>query len=195
MTEAAGGTRFERAIAAIDAVHAEDRARDASGRPAELAYAEHMSTWLSQLAPQASEALRLAVRCQHIRRWAISRGDYPEGRIGYLRWRKEESLAHAGLAAELLAAAGYDPQTIARVQSLVKKERLKQDPEAQLLEDVICLVFLERELGAFAAKHDEAKLVEILKKTWAKMSSRGQAEAMKLELPAPLAGLVEKALA
>jgi hypothetical protein len=193
MTESASA-RFERALAAIDAVHAGDPARDASGHPAELAYAERMSAWLGRLAPEAPEALRLAVRCQHIRRWAIARGDYPEGRVGYLRWRKEESLAHAALAAELLAAAGYDAQTIARVQSLVKKERIKQDAEAQLLEDVICLVFLESEFAAFAPKHDEAKLVDILKKTWAKMSPRGQAEALKLRLPAPLAGLVQKAL-
>lgn len=194
MTEPAGA-RFERALRAIDAVHAEDPALDAAGRPAELAYAERMSEWLARLAPQASEALRLAVRCQHIRRWAIRRADYPAGRVGYLRWRKEESLAHAALAGELLAGAGYDAATIARVQSLVKKERLKQDAEAQLLEDVICLVFLDSEFAAFAPKHDEAKLVDILRKTWPKMSPRGQAEAKKLRLPAPLAGLVEKALA
>jgi hypothetical protein len=194
MTEPASA-RLGRALAAIDAVHAADPSRDASGHPAELAYAERMSAWLARLAPEASEVLRLAVRCQHIRRWAIPRGDYPEGRVGYLRWRKEEALAHAALAGELLRAAGYDAQLIARVQSLVKKERIKQDPEAQLLEDVICLVFLERELEGFARKHDEAKLVDILRKTWLKMSPQGQAEALKLKLPAPLAGLVEKALA
>lgn len=195
MTEDAEARRFERAVAAIDAVHAQDPARDGAGRPAELVYAERMSAWLARLAPQASEALRLAVRCQHIRRWAIARGDYPPGRVGYLRWRKEESLAHAALAGQLLAAAGYGEQTIARVQSLVKKERIKQDAEAQLLEDVICLVFLESEFADFAPKHDEAKLVDILKKTWVKMSPQGQAEALGLKLPGPLAGLVEKALA
>lgn len=195
MPRTAAGSRFDRAIAAIDAMHAQDPARDASGRPAEFAYAERMSGCLARLAPHASEALRLAVRCQHIRRWAISRSDYPQGRVGYLRWRKDESLAHAALAGELLAAAGYGAEAIARVRSLVKKERLKQDPEAQLLEDVTCLVFLESELAAFALKHDEAKLIDILKKTWVKMSPQGQAEALKLKLPAPLAGLVQKALA
>jgi hypothetical protein len=88
---------FARALAAIDAVHAEDPEKD-RGEPKELVYAQRMSDWLAKLAPQASEALRLAVRCQHLRRWAIPRGAYPEGKVGYLRWRKEESLAHAALA-------------------------------------------------------------------------------------------------
>ncbi|HEY6965999.1 MAG TPA: DUF4202 domain-containing protein, partial [Burkholderiales bacterium] len=137
---------LEGALARIDAVHAEDPQRDAAGRPKELAYAQRMSAWLERLAPQASDALRLAVRCQHLRRWAIARSDYPEGKVGYLRWRKDESLAHAALAAEILAQAGCAADLVRRVQSLVKKERLKHDPEAQLLEDATCLAFLELEL-------------------------------------------------
>ena len=181
--------RFSDAIARIDAVHAEDPDRK------ELIYAKRMSAWLERLAPQASEALRLAVRCQHLRRWAIARSDYPEGKVGYLRWRKEESLAHAALAGELLAQAGYDAGDVKRVQSLVKKEAIKHDAEAQTLEDVTCLVFLEYELAAFAAKHPEAKVVEILRKTWPKMSARGQQAALALKLAAPLRALVEKAVA
>ena len=115
-----------------------------------------MSAWLARLAPGASEELRLAVRCQHIRRWAIARSAYPAGKVGYLRWRKEQALAHAALAADILGQAGYDAATMQRVQSLVKKERIKHDPEAQLLEDVACLVFLENEFVAFAARHEEA---------------------------------------
>jgi hypothetical protein len=181
-------SRFDDAVKAIDAVHAEDP----QGR--ELAYAQRMSAWLEKLEPKASEALRLAVRCQHLRRWSLPRADYPEGRVGYLRWRKEESVAHAALAGELLHGAGYDTETIGRVQSLVKKERIKQDPDAQALEDAASLVFLEFELAGFAPKHDEAKLVDILQKTWAKMSPRGQAAALELKLAAPLRALVEKAV-
>ena len=181
--------RFSDAIARIDAVHAEDPEQR------ELTYATRLIAWLAKLAPDASESLRLAVRCQHLRRWAIARASYPEGKVGYLRWRKEESLAHAALAGELLAQSGYDANEVKRVQSLVKKEAIKHDAEAQTLEDVTCLVFLEHELAAFAAKHPEAKVVDILRKTWPKMSSRGQQAALALKLPAPLRRFVEKALA
>ena len=153
-----------------------------------------MSAWLERLAPQASDALRLAVRCQHLRRWAIPRNDYPEGKIGYLRWRKEEALAHAALAGEILGQAGYDAE-VKHVQSLIKKERIKHDAEAQLLEDTACLVFLEYEFAEFSEKHEEAKLVDILRKTWGKMSPLGQREALGLQLPAPLRAIVGKALA
>ena len=122
-------SRYDEAIAAIDAVHAEDPEKDA-GEAKELAYARRMSAWLEKLAPDASEALRLATRCQHLRRWAIARGAYPEGKIGYLRWRKEEALAHAALAGEILGRAGYDEEAVKHVQSLIKKERIKHDPEA-----------------------------------------------------------------
>ena len=184
---------FSAAMAGIDAVHAEDPEQE-GGRPKELIYAERMSAWLATLAPQASESLRLATRCQHLRRWAIPRASFPEGKVGYLSWRKQESLAHAALAGEILARAGYDAQAVARAQSLVKKERIKHDPEAQTLEDVTCLVFLESEFAAFAAKHPDDKVIDILRKTWVKMSARGQQEARKLQLPAALRQLVEKAL-
>jgi hypothetical protein len=190
-----GMETFRRAIAALDAAHAEDPDLDATGVPKELLYAQRMSTWLEMLAPKASEALRLAVRCQHLRRWAIPRSAYPEGKVGYLRWRKEASLAHAALAGEILGQAGYAAEAVRRVQALVKKERIKHDAEAQLLEDTACLVFLEYEFAAFAPKHDEAKLVDILRKTWPKMSPRAQAAALRLQLPARLRALVGKALA
>jgi hypothetical protein len=185
---------FGRAIAAIDAAHAADPEKDASGAAKELVYARRMSAWLERLAPQASDALKLAVRCQHLRRWAIPRSAYPDGKIGYLRWRKDESLAHAALAGDILAQAGYGAD-VKHVQSLIKKERIKHDAEAQLLEDTACLVFLEYEFGAFAARHEEAKIVEILRKTWGKMSPRGQREALGLQFAAPLGAIVAKALA
>jgi Domain of unknown function (DUF4202) len=186
--------KFDDAMTAVDVVHAQDPEKE-SGRPKELVYAERMSAWLAKLAPQASEALRLAVRCQHLRRWAIPRASYPEGKVGYLSWRKQESLAHAALAGEILAGAGYGAEAVKRVQSLIKKERIKHDPEAQMLEDVTCLVFLQSEFAAFAPKHEEQKLVDILRKTWPKMSPQGQQEALGLKLPAPLRAIVEKALA
>jgi hypothetical protein len=185
--------RFDTALAAIDAVHAEDPEKE-QGRPKELLYAERMSAWLARLAPGASDELRLAVRCQHLRRWAIPRASFAEGKVGYLSWRKQASVAHAALAGELLAGAGYGADAVKRVQSLVKKERIKHDPEAQTLEDVTCLVFLEFEFAAFAPKHGEAKLVDILRKTWPKMSPQAQRAALALALPAPLRALVEKAL-
>ena len=186
---------FDDALGRIDAVHAEDPEKNAEGKPKELAYAQRMSAWLEQLAPNASEALKLAVRCQHLRRWALPRSAFPEGKVGYLRWRKEESLAHAALAAEILGAAGYGTEAVKRVQSLIKKERIKHDPEAQLLENTTCLAFLELEFEAFARKHDEAKVVDILRKTWAKMSPAGQRAALGLQLPSQLRALVAKALA
>jgi len=185
---------FAQAIAQFDAAHAEDPTRDAAGQPAELVYARRMSAWLAKLAPDASEALRLAVRCQHIRRWAIRRSDYPAGAAGYRTWRVDEANAHASTAGEILAQAGYDGATVQRVQSLLRKERLKQDADAQLLEDVGCLVFLENYFAPFAQKHDEAKLVDIVRKTWRKMSPRGHEAALALKLPAPLRAIVEKAL-
>jgi|CXWL01.1.fsa_nt_gi hypothetical protein len=187
-------TPAQLALAAIDSVHAEDPEKDAAGSPRELVYAERMSAWLEKFAPQATEELRLAVRCQHLRRWAIPRASYPEGKVGYLRWRKDESLAHAALAGEILKHAGYDAKAVARVQSLMKKERIKHDPEAQMLEDVTCLVFLEYELASFAAGHPDDKVVDILRKTWPKMSQRGQQEALGLPLPDALKALVGKAL-
>jgi hypothetical protein len=186
--------RFGEAMARIDAAHAEDPEQE-HGRPKELVYAERMSAWLAKLVPQASEPLQLAVRCQHLRRWAIPRASYPDGKVGYLSWRKQESLAHAALAGEILAGAGYGADTVARVQSLVKKERIKHDPEAQALEDATCLVFLESEFAAFARKHDAAKLVDILRKTWAKMSARGQEAALALDVPPALRALIQQALA
>ena len=187
-------SRLDEALARIDAVHAEDPEKE-GGEAKELAYARRMGVWLEKLSPNASEPLRLAVRCQHLRRWSIPRSAYPEGKVGYLRWRKESAIAHAALAAEILGKAGYGAGTVQRVQSLIKKERIKHDAEAQLLEDAACLVFLEFEFAAFAAKHDEAKLIDILRKTWAKMSPQGQQQALGLQLPAQLRAMVGKALA
>ena len=146
------------------------------------------------MAPEASEALQLAVRCQHIQRWKIQRHDYPEGRTGYKRWRTDLAKFHAETAAAILYDVGYDEDTIHRVQSLVRKERFKVDPEAQTVEDVACLVFLDHYFAAFSEKHDEEKLVDIVRKTWKKMSDKGRAAALGIALPEGLKKVVGKAL-
>ena len=185
--------RLERALARIDAEHAQDPERERGGEAKELVYARRMSAWLEKLEPAAPETLRLAARCQHLRRWEMRRSDFPAGTEGYRKWRAAEASAHAHLAGKILEAAGYDPLAVQRVKDLIRKKNLKRDPEAQAIEDVSCLVFLERYFADFARKHDEPTLVRILRKTWAKMSARGREAALGLELPPPLRALVEKA--
>lgn len=191
-------SRFEDAIAAFDAAHAQDPNLVMAGgamQPAELIYCRRMSEMLLKTLPDASEALRLAARCQHIRRWALPRTDYAPGRAGYLQWRAEEKRRHAVAAGEILRGAGYDAAMAERVGQLLRKERLKQDAEAQTLEDVACLVFLEDHLAEFAPKHDENLILDIIAKTWVKMSAAGQQAALALALPAASRRLVEQALA
>jgi hypothetical protein len=190
--------RFRAAIGRIDDANRDDPTREmhqGQERPRELLYAERMTAWLERLAPGASEAVRLAARAQHIRRWEIPRDRYPMDRDGYRRWRTDLGKFHALTAGGILRSVGYDEATVERVGSLLRKERLKTDPDCQLLEDVICLVFLEYELADFAKKHDEEKLIHILRRTWKKMSSRGRQAALVLPLPAGLRSIVEKAVA
>jgi len=185
------------ALARIDAANSEDPNREVwqgVDYPKELLYSRRMRDWLARFAPDASEELRLAVAAQHIRRWESPRSDYPEGKAGYKRWRSDLARFHAETAGDILAEVGYDAETVRRVQGLIRKEQLKRDAEAQCLEDVACLVFLESYFADFAQKHDEAKLIDILQKTWKKMSSAGHAAALGLALPAGARELVEKAL-
>jgi hypothetical protein len=190
--------RFEQAMARFDAANGEDpnlEAHEGVEVPKELLYARRMSAWLEKLAPQAGEPLRLAVRCQHLCRWTIPRGGYPAGRLGYRQWRSTLAEFHARKAGEILRQSGYDPATVARVQALVRKEKVKVDPEAQILEDVACLVFLENYFSEFSLKHDEEKIIDIIRKTWRKMSPGGQQTALALDLPERARALVGKALA
>ena len=188
---------FHAAIERIDAANALDpRSTSVDGKPVphELHSGRRMTQWLERVHPEASEALRLAVRCQHLRRWEIPRAGYPMTRAGYHRWRTDLGRFHADRAAEILRAAGYDEATVARVQSIVRKENLASDPDTQALEDCACLVFLEDELAEFAARHDAEKVLNILARTWGKMSPRGRDAAAALDLPAPLRGLIGRAL-
>jgi hypothetical protein len=193
--------RFDRAIAAFDAANAEDPNREKEGgvaHPKELLYARRMSEMLERFAPDASEAVRLAARCQHIRRWEVPRDSYPRTPEGYRAWRKRLMDLHAETAARLLRETGYGEDVVTHVQALVRKERLKRDPDSQLLEDVVDLVFLEHYLERFVADHpeyDEVKLADILKKTWAKMSPRGREAALTLvRLPEALEPMVLRAV-
>jgi hypothetical protein len=185
------------AMAAIDAANANDpRLIEIDGRrePAELVYGRRMSETLVRMVPDASEHLQIAARGQHIERWTSARKSFPEGRAGYLRWRNELKAYHARRIGEIMAAAGYGADDVARVGSLVRKERLKLDAEAQTLEDVACVVFLEHYLADFMAKTDQAKLADILAKTWVKMSDRGHEHALKLGLSADVSRLLEQGL-
>jgi hypothetical protein len=192
--------QFSRAIAGIDAFNAGDPNHiTVNGQRVakELYYGRRMSHWLAQLAPEASEPLQLAVRAQHIGRWTSPRADYPAGKQGYHRWRRDLAAFHAKTAGNILTEAGYDAATVGRIGQLLRKEHLKTDSEAQLLEDAACLVFLENVFTDFSRQHDDAKVVDILRKTWAKMSPKGHAAALTLKssLPVDRQRLVEVALA
>jgi hypothetical protein len=190
--------RLRRALAAIDAANADDPQRirvRGEERPKELAHAELVSEWIETLAPAPSEALRLAARAHHVRRWEIPRADYPAGRQGYHRWRVALREHHARLVSGILEAERYDPETIARVRDLVRKTGLGRDPEVQVLEDALCLVFLETQFGAVAEKLDEAKLLDVTRKTLAKMSPAAVEHARTLALDPADRALLERALA
>ena len=190
-------SRFDSAIRKIDEANAQDPRHEVhEGRqiPKELLYARRMSQWMRQVAPEASEALRLAARAQHLCRWEVPRSDYPMDRAGYLKWRTFLYSYHADRAARILEEVGYDPETIDRVKILLRKRNLKRDAEVQALEDAACLVFLEYELEAFAQKHDGEKLLSIIRKTWQKMSPGAQEFALKLSLSPDVAAVLEKAL-
>jgi hypothetical protein len=162
--------------------------------PKELLYGQRMSRRLAAFAPDAPETVKLAARAQHIRRWEVPRDTYPEGRAGYLKWRTDLYKRHGDIAAGILRDVGYDDETIGRVRTLLRKRGLRTDPDVQLMEDVICLVFLEHYLHDFAQKHDEEKLISIVHKTWKKMTEKAHRAALQLDYaPADLA-VIQKAV-
>lgn len=184
-------------LAAIDALNESDPNKESlDGRTLsrERIYSERMSTRLVEFCPAASEELQIAARAQHVQRWKSARSDYPEGKAGYYRWRTDLAKMHAQIAAGLMQAASYSASQIAQVEKLLTKQGIKQDPEVQLLEDVICLVFVEHYFLDFAAKHAEPKVIDIVRKTWKKMSPQGQAAALQLNLPSEAKTFLKKAL-
>ena len=176
-------------LAAIDAANTEDpnTGTDVDGRdhPETLLYGLRMSAELHRLfGDDVSEVLKIAARGQHIERWKVERSSYPEGRAGYLAWRRDQARAHGERLGALMAEAGYDSDACARVGVLLRKEGLKRDAEVQMLEDTICFVFLKHYFPAFAAKHPEDKVLDIVRKTARKMSAEGRARTLReFDLP------------
>ena len=191
--------RYTTAIRLFDEANSADpnlEIIDGLPQPKELIYGRRMSVCLDSFAPDAPEAVRLAARCQHIRRWEIPRDTYPRDRSGYLRWRTNLRKFHAEVAGEILKAAGYDDDLIGQAQSLLRKENLKTNPDTQTLEDVICLVFLQYYFDDFVGQHEHEpeKIVDIVRKTWVKMSDAGHDAALKLVLTDRSKALVLEAL-
>jgi hypothetical protein len=180
----------------IDAAHSADP-KVVGGQPAELVYADRMEAWLLQLAPAASELLRLAARCQHLERWTVPRNSYPEGRVGYLAWRKFLYGKQAERTRELLVQAGISSPEAEEAATWVSKTGLKTNPNTQLLEDAACLVFLENEISTFAAEHAQyprEKFITIVAKTWRKMSPAARDAAVSIDLSPAIAEIVREAV-
>lgn len=192
--------RLQRTLEAFDRANQADpntTLTDGKAVPNEVLYAQRMSEMLFQFAPEASEILQLAARSQHICRWKIPRSDYPMDRAGYKKWRTSLAQFHATTAADIMTLHGYEADQCTRVGDLLLKRGLKRDDEVQMLEDVICLVFIQFYLLDFSQKHSEEKLIDIIQKTWNKMSAQGHQAALQLapQLPTQLQTLIAKALA
>ncbi|MBK1855372.1 DUF4202 domain-containing protein [Verrucomicrobiaceae bacterium 5K15] len=190
--------QLARAFELFDRANAQDPNSiivDGEQRPKELVFAERLTEAVMDLDPDASEALQLASRCQHIRRWEVPRDTQPMGRTGYLKWRKGLQKFHAETSAAILREVGYPEEVIERVQSLNQKKNLKTDADCQTLEDALCLVFLEHQFDDLIADTEEEKMIRIVQKTWAKMSPRGHEAAQELDYSPEAAELLTKALA
>ncbi|MFV8375518.1 DUF4202 domain-containing protein [Flavobacterium sp. LB1P71] len=190
-------TPFQNASTWIDAENAQDPNHETYQSityPKELLYSNRMYKRLMDFHPNASESVQIASKAQHICRWKIARESYPMDRVGYLKWREDLKKFHAKTTAVILEKAGYSEEFIDRVSFLIEKKLLKKDEETQLLEDVICLVFLEYYLDRFVHKHDREKMKNIILKTWLKMSEKGQQEALKINYSAANLELIKESL-
>ena len=190
-------TRLDEAFAAIDAANADDpvtiEVRGAR-RPKELAHAELAVEWVRALRPDAGEELLLAARAAHVRRWELPRSAEPEGRAGYLRWKRRLQAHHADVAGRLLAEVGYDDATVARVGAIIRKEGLRHDPDVQTLEDALALVFVETQFVELADRLDDEHMVDVVAKTLRKMTPSGRDAALRVGIPAREAGIVARAV-
>lgn len=190
--------KLEKAFALFDAYNKKDPITltwDGITYPAEYFYAIELYKWVLKLEPQASEQVLLASRSQHIGRWEIPRDSYPAGKSGYLNWRSDLAKFHAAKSGELMLEAGYTPDFIEGVQKIILKQKIKLDPEVQLMENALCLVFLQFQFDDFIQKHSEEKLIHIIKKTWNKMSAPGRDAALTLQYSDAAKNLIGKALA
>jgi len=184
-------------LEAIDAANTADPNLEITGGesvPKELLYGRRMSAWLARLRPDAGAALQIAARAQHIRRWEHPRDEYPMDRRGYLAWRRALYTFHAEKAGAIMAEHGAAPELIERVSFLLHKSKLHDDPDTQALEDAACLVFLEFHIGEFAGKTDREKMLNIIRKTWKKMSEAGHEQALKLQCPPEVSAMLGEAL-
>jgi Domain of unknown function (DUF4202) len=191
------GFRFSEALRRFDEENGQDPnllVIDGVAYPQELLYAERLTDWVLRLSPEAPEHLLLAARSQHICRWTIPRNTYEMTRAGYLRWRSDLKQFHAGKSAEILSEVGYDDEMITRVRNLNLKKFLGRDPDCQVLEDALCLVTLQYQLADLVARSEPAKIIEILQKTWKKMSETARAHALKLKLSEMEKRLIEEAI-
>lgn len=198
MSSSSDQPKFDQAIAAFDAYHQKDPNKvvvEGQSYPSELLYARRMTERLEKFAPDAEESVKLAARCQHIGRWEIPRENYPMDRKGYLQWRNDEKVRHAQIAEGILLEIGYDTATIEKVKKLLLKKELRTNPATQLIEDVVCQVFVEHYLGDFAAKHDDEKVVDILAKTLRKMSVSGKEALKRVEVSDRIRSLLDQAVA
>jgi len=190
-------TPFNTACEKIDAENAQDPNKEifnAETYPKELLYSNRMYERLLDFFPSASPEVLIAARAQHICRWKMPRESYPMDRVGYLKWREELKKFHANTTAKILKESGYNEEFIDRVSFLIEKKLLKKDAETQLLEDVICLVFLEFYFDPFVQKHDREKMKNIILKTWNKMSDKGHEAALKMEYSPSNLRLIKEAL-
>jgi len=185
--------KFAAAIARFDAENSRDPNHE-NGRPREQLYAERLTDWVGKLCSTASEPLRLAARCQHICRWESPRENYPMTRAGYLKWRADLKKFHAEKSGVILREVGYDEETIRRVQDLNLKKNFPADAEYRVLEDALCLVFLEFQFTALAAKSDDEKMINAVRKSWEKMTEAARAEALKLSFGEREKHLISRAL-
>jgi hypothetical protein len=189
--------RFEAALRRFDEENSRDpHVEKVAGvtNPRELLYAQWLIEWVLKLCPEAPEELRLAARCQHLCRWMVPRDSYPMTRAGYLKWREDLKQFHAQKAGEILREVGYPDEVIARVQSLNLKKNFPHDAEARVLEDALCLVFLERQLGDLASKTADDKMINALQKAWKKMTPAARTLALKLSYGPREQVLLDKAL-
>ena len=190
-------SKFDNAIRLFDEANLKDPNKEiAEGKEysKELLYSMRLTDTLNNFSPNASEILKLSIRCQHICRWEIPRDTYEMNRVGYLTWRKDLKIFHADKSSEILKEVGYGEEEIKEVKSLLLKENIKGNKDAQTLEDVVCLVFLEFSLAKFSENYSEDKLIDIIRKTWAKMSEDGHKGALKITLDEKLTSLVSKAI-
>lgn len=190
--------RFAEAIRRFDDENSRDPNTEiinGQSTPRELIYAQWLTDWVLKLSPKASEPLRLAARCQHICRWEIPRNTYPMDKPGYLRWRADLKKFHASKSGKILIDVGYDEATVQRVQELNLKKNFPNDPEVCVLEDSLCLVFLERQLAPLAAKADDEKVINALQKSWKKMTPAAREQALKLDYSPGEKSFIERALA